>query len=250
MLERHDHDGILELRLARPPVNALSPELIVALRDAVLGAETSGATGVVLSGRPGLFSAGLDVPAFLALERADVSAAWRAFFELCEAIARSPIPIAAALTGHAPAGGCVLALFTEYRVLAEGKSKIGLNEVAVGLHMPWVIHEAARFVVGTRNAQRMSTSGKLWSVAEAQALGLVDEVVPEDQVVERCLDWVRSQLAQPKSASRWAREVARQPLYAALDHREEFDPHEGLIDMWFSDETQGALRALVASLKK
>lgn len=250
MLERHDHDGVLELRLARPPVNALSPELIVALRDAVLGAADDGARGVVLSGRPGMFSAGLDVPAFLALDRDGVSAAWTAFFELLDAIARCPVPVATALTGHAPAGGCVLALFSEYRVLAEGKAKIGLNEVAVGLHMPWVIHEAARFVVGSRNAQRLSTSGKLWSAEDALALGLVDELVAEEAVLDRTLAWAREQLAQPPIAARWARDVAREPLFAALDHREEFDPHEALVDMWFSDETQAALKALVASLKK
>ena len=250
MLSRHDHDGVLELQLDRAPGNALSPDLIVALRDAVRSAEEQGARGLVLSGRAGLFSAGLDVPAFLELDRDGVSSAWKAFFELCDALARSPIPVATALTGHAPAGGCVLSLFTEYRVIAEGKYKIGLNEVAVGLHMPWVIHEAARFVVGTRNAQRMSTSGKLWSVADAARMGLVDEVVDDAEVVPRAVNWVREQLSMPPIASRWARDVARQPLFAALDHREEFDPHEELVDMWFSEETQKALHALVASLNK
>ncbi|MEX1025234.1 MAG: enoyl-CoA hydratase/isomerase family protein [Planctomycetota bacterium] len=250
MLERIDHDGLLELRLARPPVNALDPDLIVALAEAVRTAPEEGARAVILSGRPGLFSAGLDVPAFLALDRAAVSDAWRAFFELCSRLAHSDVPVAAALTGHAPAGGCVLALFTEYRVLAAGKSKMGLNEVAVGLHMPWVIHEAARFVAGSRNAQRISTTGKLWSAEEALALGLVDELAAEEDVLERALDWAREQLALPPIAARWARDVARGPLWAALDAREEFDPHDDLVDMWFSDETQAALRALVASLGK
>jgi enoyl-CoA hydratase/carnithine racemase len=110
MLEFIRHDAILELRLSRPPVNALNPELVRRLRKAVEDADADGARGIVLSGRPGMFSAGLDVPELLQLDRTQLVAFWQDFFGLCAALAASPIPVVAAIGGHSPAGGAVLSI--------------------------------------------------------------------------------------------------------------------------------------------
>ncbi|HEX5954203.1 MAG TPA: enoyl-CoA hydratase-related protein, partial [Rhodanobacteraceae bacterium] len=81
MLDRieHEHD-ILELRLARPPVNALDPGLVAALRRAIVQAPEDGAAALVLSGSPGLFSAGLDIPVLLQLDRDAMRTFWNGFF--------------------------------------------------------------------------------------------------------------------------------------------------------------------------
>ena len=90
MIERSRHDGIHELRLARPPVNALDPTLCGLLREAVDRAVADGARGIVLSGAPGVFSAGLDVPFLLQLDRTDqVRAAWDAFIEATRQLVRA-----------------------------------------------------------------------------------------------------------------------------------------------------------------
>src|SRR5258708_276928 len=133
MIQTIEHGAVRELRLDRPPVNALSPELIVALRQAIQAAPGEGPGALILSGAPGRFSGGLDVPLLLTLDRPAMAALWRDFYALLGAIAASPIPIAAAITGPAPAGGTVLALFCDWRVMAEGDYKIGFNEVQVGL---------------------------------------------------------------------------------------------------------------------
>ncbi|MEO7974348.1 MAG: enoyl-CoA hydratase/isomerase family protein, partial [Thermoanaerobaculia bacterium] len=140
MLERGEHGEILELRLARPPANALDPALIAALADAVAAAPAAGARAIVISGSPGRFSGGLDVPALLQLDRPAMELTLRDFFRLLRALAASPVPIVAAVTGHAPAGGAVISIFCDARIMAEGDFKIGLNEVQVGLSLPRVIH--------------------------------------------------------------------------------------------------------------
>src|SRR5258708_38520017 len=127
MLEIIDHGAVRELRLARPPVNALDPALVAALRAGLAGARAAGREAVVRSGAPGRFSGGLDVPALLLLGREEIRDTWKAFFGLMRELAASPIPTVAALTGHSPAGGTVLAMFTDYRVMAEGPYLIGLN---------------------------------------------------------------------------------------------------------------------------
>ncbi len=78
MLERIAHGNVLEIRLARPPVNALNPELLAALATAFAPAQLHGVEGVVLSGGPKVFSGGLDVPHLLGLDRAGLTAAWSA----------------------------------------------------------------------------------------------------------------------------------------------------------------------------
>jgi enoyl-CoA hydratase/carnithine racemase len=118
------------------------------LRRAIVQAPEDGAAALVLSGSPGLFSAGLDIPVLLQLDRDAMRTFWHGFFGLCAALARSPIPVAAAVTGHSPAGGAVLALFCDYRVMARGEYRIGLNEVQVGLTVPDCIQAALRRLVG------------------------------------------------------------------------------------------------------
>ena len=154
-----EHGPVRELRLNRPPVNALSPELIGVLLQAVEAAPEDGKRALVLSGLPGIFSAGLDVPALLKLDRPAMEVVWRNFYALMRALGSSPIPIAAAITGHAPAGGTVLALFCDWRVAAKGDWKIGLSEVQVGLPLPPVILSALRRLVGAHTAERLAVAG-------------------------------------------------------------------------------------------
>ena len=248
MLQTLDHGNVRELRLDRPPANALSPELIAALRAAVETAPCAGARAIVLSGSPGRFSGGLDVPLLLQLDRAAIADAWRSFYKLLRSLASSPIPIAAALTGHAPAGGTVLALFCDVRIMAEGDFKVGLNEVQVGIPMPPTIFRAIRRLVGPREAERLCVTGQLISGAEARGIGLVDELVPAERLVERAVEWCKALVALPPRALAITRDAARADLVGLFDETEAELPL--LVDRWFSDETQRALRALVERLKK
>lgn len=248
MLSTIDHDDIRELQLARPPVNALNPELVQALRRAVEDAPAEGAAGLVLSGAPGLFSAGLDVPALLGLDRAAMRAFWREFFALCAALARSPIPTVAAIGGHSPAGGAVLALFCDYRVMAEGPFRIGLNEVQVGLTVPDCIQLALRRTVGAYRAERLLVAGAMLESAAALACGFVDELAPPAQVDTRARAWLRDLLALPRHAMLSTRKLARADLAAAFADPDAL-PVEDFLDGWFADETQAVLHALVARLK-
>src|SRR5205085_10011281 len=106
---------------------------------AAVGAST-GDSALVISGQPGLFTAGLDVRTMLTLDREAVSQVFVELWRVQRAIACSSIPVIFALTGHSPAGGTVLAIPGDYRVLALGDFRMGLNEVQVGLMPGGVIH--------------------------------------------------------------------------------------------------------------
>lgn len=247
-ITNHDND-IREIQLARPPVNALNLGLLRALRAAIDDSVREGARGIVLSGSQGLFSAGVDVPALLARDRAGVLEYWRDLFSLCGTLARAPIPLVAAITGHSPAGGAVLALFCDYRVMAEGPYRIGLNEVQVGLIVPEAIQLALRRVVGTYRAERLLVSGAMIDAAQALACGFVDELAGVDQVTTRALHWLGELLALPAHAMLATRTLARADLAAAYADLYAL-PLEDFTDAFFHPQTQAVLQQLVARLKE
>ncbi|HZQ25865.1 MAG TPA: enoyl-CoA hydratase/isomerase family protein [Terriglobales bacterium] len=244
-----EHGPVRELRLNRPPVNALSPELIVALRQAVQNGPGDGVRALILSGAPGRYSGGLDVPLLLEQDKRAIEALWRDFFSLLGTIAYSPIPIVAAITGHAPAGGTVLALYCDWRVMAKGDYKLGLNEVQVGIHLPPILLAGLQRLVGMREAERLAVCGALLTPEEALEVGLVDELAPTDQVLERALRWCEGLLALPPEAMSATRRQARADLHGVFGHNVE-DEVQRAIESWWSPETQSTLRALVERLGK
>ena len=254
MIEQHKHGSILEIRLARPPVNALNPELLTALRAAFEAAPGDGARGIVLSGGPGVFSGGLDVPHLMGLGPDDLKAAWRSFFDAAIAIAKSPIPVAAAIAGHSPAGGCVLALCCDYRVMARSPDpakpfRIGLNEVQVGLAVPEGIQHLLRRTVGPRRAERLLVAGAMPAARRAFAIGLVDELADLGQVRERAIVFLNELLALPSAPMLATRALARADVVDALTDPKRINL-DSFLDAWNQPDTQGALTALVARLKK
>ncbi|HEU5402513.1 MAG TPA: enoyl-CoA hydratase/isomerase family protein [Terriglobales bacterium] len=248
MIIKTDHGPIREIRLNRPPVNALSAEFMVAIRQALEEAHKSGVRAVILSGQPGIFSAGLDLPFLLGLDRPGIERLWRELYALMRDLTASQVPIAAAITGHAPAGGTVIALLCDYRVAAQGEFKLGVNEVQVGIPLPPVIIRALRRQVGPRQAERLAVAGPVISPDEAWKAGLVDELAAPDQVLERALAWCRTLVAIPPQAMLATRRHARADLVALFENPEE--ELGNAIETWWSEETQGTLRTIVEKLRK
>jgi len=248
VLKIHKHGVLAEIEIHRPPVNAMNQELLDRLTSAHAELCDAGAQAIVVSGREGLFSAGLDVPALLGQDRTQVEAFWASFFRLMSAIAASPVPVAAAITGHAPAGGAVLALHCDYRVATQGDFRIGLNEVQVGLPVPINIFFMLEFVVGSRQAMLLASAGTLLSPDAALEKGFVDEVVLPGNAVEAALSWCRAMVELPPQAMNITRLAAKSALIAKARDNENYAAIA--TDYWFSDETQVAMRKLVAGLGK
>lgn len=255
LIETRDFGAIRCLQLARPPVNALDPELCRALIAALEGAYSDGVLGVVLAGSPRIFSAGLDVPYLLSLgdDRRAVLECWQAFFGAARLLGESRIPVVAAITGHAPAGGCVLALCCDYRVMARSLDPakpfaIGLNETQVGLVVPEGIQRLMRRVVGDYRAERLLVAGEMVSGERALEIGLVDELVDIDHVVPRAVAWLEALLKLPHQPMLQTRAISRASVVEALSP--DFIRLEMFVQQWWEPDTQAALQALVAKLRK
>lgn len=255
LIETRDFGAIRCLQLARPPVNALDPDLCRALIAALESAYSDGVLGVVLAGSPRIFSAGLDVPYLLSLgdDRRAVLECWQAFFGAARLLGESRIPVVAAITGHAPAGGCVLALCCDYRVMARSLDPakpfaIGLNETQVGLVVPEGIQRLMRRVVGDYRAERLLVAGEMVAAERALEIGLVDELVDIDHVVPRAVAWLEMLLKLPHQPMLQTRAISRASVVEALSP--DFIRLETFVQQWWEPDTQAALQALVAKLRK
>jgi len=247
MIETLRHGPLVELRLERPPVNALDIEMLDDLLDALAGAVESGARGIVLSGQPGMFSAGLDIVRAIELDAHGMRGLCSVFFGVLQQVASSPVPVAAALTGYTAAGGAVIANFADYRVLAAGEGRIGFNEMEVGIFPGPLVHRAVVRQVGPRQAERLLTSGMLLPPDEALRIGLVDAVAPVEDVVPAALAWLDRLASLPREPLARTRALARADLVEIFEDLDQ-SAIEVLIRGWFAPETRAALQAAVARL--
>lgn len=248
MLEIHRHDPVTEIRLARPPVNALTAELLRELVGAIRAAPSDGARALVISGREGMFTAGLDLPYVISLDETGARELVESLFDAMRAIALSEIPVAAALTGHSPAGGTVLAMWADHRVMARGPFRIGLNEVEVGIPVPPLLVKGMARLVGEHAAARLVTGAILPEAEEAYRLGLVDELAEPGEVVARALATAVRWTSLPQRTLAEARANGRANLETLF--QELASQEERFTRAFLGDEARTAMRAVVERLKK
>ena len=250
LIEVINHGPIRELRLARPPVNALDTELCRALIAAVTLAMTDDVHGIVLSGSERIFTGGMDVPHLLSHgdDKRKLMDSWQAFLGAARVLAESRVPVVAALTGHSPAGGCVLALCCDYRVMADAPIQIGLNETHVGLAVPQSVQILLHRTIGHRRAERMLLVGAMVEAREAQAIGLVDALATPGNAEAEALGWLESLEGLPRAPMLATRALSRADMIEALS-TDRLDIDQPLRD-WQHPDTQHALRALLARLSK
>jgi len=180
MIESSERDGIAFVTLAHGKANAMDTEFCAAVTKAFAKLKTSKARAVVLTGQGGMFSAGVNL-----IRARDGGARYiRKFLPVLntmfDTVFNFPKPVVAAINGHAIAGGCVLAICCDLRVMSDdARLRIGLNEVALGLEFPPKILALARRRVSRRWIDRVLLEAGLHAPAEALELGLVDEVAAD-----------------------------------------------------------------------
>lgn len=239
------HYGLVdELRLNRPPVNAFDIDLVQQLTERLRAAPLEGKRAVVLSGSSGIFSGGYDVKALRALDAEGMKRYVRAFLELQYVIAASTIPIVAAITGHCAAGGTALAMFCDYRIMARGDYRIGMNEVRFGLCVGKIIHAALRRQIGARRADHVVTGAALFSPEQALSMGLIDALADADAVLE-AQDYAASLTKLPQQAFKRSRQIVRADLVKLFDGSARHDATQEMVEAMMTAEAQAAMRAFL-----
>jgi enoyl-CoA hydratase/carnithine racemase len=228
------------VRLANGVTNAIGLEL---LQDfaAVLADVKSRFKGLVLAGGDKFFSIGLNLPELLEFDRKGMAEFWILFDDTVLDLYTLPLPTACAITGHAPAAGAILALACDFRFAAAENKRIGLNEIRIGVPVPYLADRMLRQVVGNRVANELEYAGKLIESEEAKSVGLIDAIVPAEEVEPRAVAQISELAAMPAAAfvltkQHRTREIPSQ--FQAI--RQELN--RSFMDCWFAPATQALLK--------
>ena len=185
MIHRDDHDGIAVLRLEHGKANVLDLELCNALVEAF--DDAGEARAVVLTGAGRIFSAGVDLFRVVEEGRSYVEAFLPAMCRAFERVFVHPAPVVAAANGHAIAGGCLLVAAADQRLMAQGPARIGIPELQVGVPFPPIALEIMRFSTPPQHFQTVVYRADTHEPPAALALGLLDEAVEPDTLLECAL---------------------------------------------------------------
>jgi len=246
---RAEHDGdLLILTLCREKANALNFAMIEELFMAITGgAADETVSGLVLaSDRPRFFSSGFDVREVFGYDRDGMSAFFGRFIDVYESLYAFPKPVVAALSGHTFAGGAILAIACDFRIMAEADFGFALNEINLGLAVTPTIRRMLVDAVGVAHAREVLLFGEPLTPARALEIGLVRERAPVEQVRERAIACARFLADKPPAAFREIKLALRD-----LDGEETHTDRSSLsrfLDMWFSEEAQQARRAIAAKM--
>jgi enoyl-CoA hydratase/carnithine racemase len=180
-------------------------------------------------------------------DRETMTSYFGSFMDLYEDLFRLPKPVVAALSGHAVAGGAVLALACDVRVMAEGPFRFALNEVNLGVVLPPGIVRMAVDAIGARYARELFLGGEALSPTRALEIGLVSELAPPEQVRERAVAVARYLAEKPAGAFG----AIKRTLIEVSGHAAAGADRQDLtrfIDQWFSPESERRRRELIEKL--
>jgi enoyl-CoA hydratase/carnithine racemase len=249
---RSERDGALAVvTMTCGKANALHAAMLAELYAAVADAvQDQAVRGVVLaSGCPKFFSSGFDITEVFHYDRAAMKPFFDQFIDLYELIFHSPKPVVAAVSGHAFAGGAVLAIACDLRVMADGPFGFAFNEINFGVALPVGMTRMLIEAVGVRGAHELLLYGDAIAPAQALAMGLAKELAAPEAVLERALAQARILAEKPAGAFRaiklGLREAAGHPA-ASSDHQ----TLDRFLDLWFSPEAEERKHALIESLRR
>ena len=245
MIELTRTDNLLTIRLAHGKASALDVELMDALALAIAEARDSAAAAVILTGTGSIFSAGVDLYRLVEGGREYCDRFVPALSRFVLDLFTFPKPLVIAVNGHAIAGGCIMTLCGDYRLMAAGNGRIGVPELLVGVPFPAEILEIVRFAVSPQYLQSLIYTGRTLQPDDALRFGLVDEVIAPDALPARAEEIARQLAAiNPKNFAQTKRQLRDKTISRARHYANEFD--DDVRAVWSDSATHAHIREYLA----
>ena len=248
-LARQDQVGILFIDTERN--NAINDDFIREAHELMDEAESDVTIRalVVTSSHKSIFCPGVDLPSLMGRSGSEMRSFYAALTGLVRRKVAYPKPEVYALNGHTIAGGCMMALAGDYRVMAKGRFAFGMMEIDVGLAAPIGVVEMLRHFLGGRIAERVLFSGERFTPANALSLGLVEELVEPTELMDRAFAQARALARKPAAGYERLKRYSREALAARMHALD--DAHlDELVEQWFSEETQRLVEVAVQRISK
>ena len=244
MIELERRGNIALLTLAHGKANALDLELCQALERRVGECGEAWCSGVVMTGRGGIFSAGVDLVRVVAEGAPYLKRFLPALSDSLQALFAFAKPVVAAVNGHAIAGGCILACAADRRLMARGAGRIGLPELLVGVPFPTVPIEIMRFAAAPPRLGSLFFDGATFGADEAVGHGLIDAAADADTMIEGALTAAETLASRPAAAFALTKLQLRSAALARMRAgRAEFD--HAVHDVWCAPATIDAIRGYI-----
>jgi len=243
-------DHIATIRLDRGSSNAMSLEMINELNSLIENLENDNDVSVVIiTGKDNFFTSGLDLFEIYELNESEIKTFWIKFLELQSTLISFKKPLIAAINGHSPAGGCIMAICCDYRIMAEGKFIIGLNELPVGIIVPDFVFQLYAFWIGERNASQYLLEGRLLNVTEALEVGLIDKVCASEELLISAENKLKTYFSiDPETWSQSKLNIRREIIDRFnSDHTDTLDK---ILKQWWAPETRNRLKLILQNLKQ
>jgi enoyl-CoA hydratase/carnithine racemase len=250
-IDIEDHAGVGVVRLTRDVTNAINLELIMELTECLERTkENKKISGIVITSANSKFlSIGFDIPGLINLKREEFREFYCAFNRLCIALYVFPKPTVAAIVGHAVAGGCILTICCDYRYIAQGKKLMGLNEIKLGVPLPYPADLILRQIVNDHAARRILDTGDFFPPEDTVEMGLVDEVMPLERVVARACEKVQSIAGSSLDAYQMIKRNRTESIAEQITNKAQ-EKERIFIDLWYKDETRKKLEAALEKFVK
>ena len=181
------------VQLNNGKVNAINIALLKDLQKTFETLDKDGnIKGVILAGRPHVFSAGLDVMSLASMNETQMVDFWESYMYVMQNLVGFSKPLVCAITGYAPAGATILALCTDYRIMGKGpKHVMGMHEFKMHMQIPEMLCDVYAYHLGELKSWKAVQQAKLYNSDEALAEGLVDESVEVEEVMERAEKYLK-----------------------------------------------------------
>jgi enoyl-CoA hydratase/carnithine racemase len=237
------------ISLDRGRSNAINHEMVKELDACIKTLENDDSVGgVILTGKEGFFSSGIDLIEAYDYNEEQSRQFWIDFLALQNTLAAFRKPIVAAISGHSPAGGCILAICCDYRVMAAGTFIIGLNEVPVGIIVPDSVFNLYAFWLGQRKAYQYLMEGKLLKVDEALEAGLIDEITAPDKLMNAATEKVTAYMKLNPVTWSESKLNLRKELTGKLK-ADQTETLNKMLKQWWAPETRQGLQMMIQNLK-
>lgn len=240
--------GLATIRMAREHGNAINAGLVRDLAAAFRQAHADPAVrGVLLASAGKIFCPGLDLQELIDYDRPAMERFMAGFNACLFSLYNFPKPLVAAVAGHALAGGCILVLTADHRVLRRG-AIVGLNEVRVGVPLPFGVAAILCASVAVSRREEVALVGRNYTDDEAVATGLVHELWEVTGFEEHCTARLEELASKDPGAFAATKRYLRSgTVERILTHDAAHLPE--FLDCWFSKGTRGRIRGIVAELR-
>jgi enoyl-CoA hydratase/carnithine racemase len=244
IIKHHEEVGVI--KLDRGITNALNSKLVQELTETIQHQKENLDVQALLltSTNDKFFTIGLDIPEIFDLSKEEFAKFYHSYNDLCMDLYTFPKPTIVAITGHAIAGGCILTLCCDYRLMAEGRKLMGLNEIKLGVPVPYPGDCMLRELVGIQKCREITDIGDFYDSEALFQIGMIDEIVPIDQLYNRSIEKARKLGLLPLDAFQKIKrnriETIEKQIRKNLAEKEKL-----FIESWYMDTTRKRLKEAI-----